>query len=113
MVTTRSLCGMDSESILRKVVLPDPVPPEIRMFRRALTAAWMKSRIDWFSDPLRSRSSAESTSRRNFRIETLGPSSANGGMMAFTREPSFRRASTMADDSSIRRPTADTIRSIT
>ena len=34
-------------------------------------------------------------------------------MMAFTREPSGRRASTIGEDSSTRRPTAATIFSIT
>ncbi len=33
-------------------------------------------------------------------------------MIALTREPSFRRASTIGDDSSMRRPTADTMRSM-
>jgi hypothetical protein len=29
--------GMDSESMFRKVVLPEPVPPEMRTFIRAFT----------------------------------------------------------------------------
>ncbi len=37
------------------------------------------------------------------------PLIASGGMMAFTREPSGSRASTMGDDSSTRRPTEATI----
>ena len=52
-------------------------------------------------------------SRVGRRIETSGPSIANGGIIAFTREPSGRRASTIGVDSSIRRPTRDTIRSMT
>ena len=46
------------------------------------------------------------------RIESAGPSSANGGMMALTREPSGRRASTIGEDSSTLRPTRDTMRSM-
>ena len=46
------------------------------------------------------------------RIESDGPSSASGGMIALIREPSGRRASTIGDDSSTRRPTRDTIRSM-
>ena len=46
------------------------------------------------------------------RMERIGPSMASGGMMALTREPSGRRASTMGEDSSTRRPTLDTIFSI-
>ncbi|MNX85241.1 hypothetical protein D3C86_1170710 [compost metagenome] len=38
---------------------------------------------------------------------------ARGGMMALTREPSGRRASHMGELSSMRRPTFETIRSIT
>ena len=37
---------------------------------------------------------------------------ASGGMMALTREPSARRASTMGEDSSTRRPTRETMRSM-
>ena len=35
---------------------------------------------------------------------------ASGGMMAFTREPSGRRASTIGEVSSTRRPTRETMR---
>ena len=49
----------------------------------------------------------------NFRTVSVGPSIASGGITAFTREPSARRASTIGDDSSMRRPTAETILSIT
>ncbi|MNC94652.1 hypothetical protein D3C83_115590 [compost metagenome] len=42
-------------------------------------------------------------------METSGPSTASGGMMALIREPSDRRASTIGWDSSTRRPTAETI----
>ena len=44
---------------------------------------------------------------------STGPSTASGGMIALTREPSGRRASTIGDDSSMRRPTCQTMRSIT
>ena len=43
---------------------------------------------------------------------TAGPSSASGGMMALNREPFGRRASTIGDVSSTRRPTRETIRSM-
>ena len=45
----------------------------------------------------------------NLRIVTIGPLSESGGMIALIREPSGRRASTIGDDSSIRRPTCATI----
>ncbi len=47
------------------------------------------------------------------RIDSTGPSIASGGMIALTREPSGRRASTIGLDSSTRRPTRLTMRSIT
>ena len=39
MVTMRSSCGMYCDRMFKKVVLPAPVPPEIRMLMRARTAA--------------------------------------------------------------------------
>ncbi len=45
----------------------------------------------------------------NLRIVTSGPLSESGGMIALTRLPSGRRASTIGDDSSMRRPTCATI----
>ena len=51
-------------------------------------------------------------SRENFRIVSVGPFRASGGMIAFTREPSGRRASTIGDASSTRRPTWETILSM-
>ncbi|MOA32349.1 hypothetical protein D3C78_1535600 [compost metagenome] len=53
---------------------------------------------------------SRSTAKR--RIDMLGPSMASGGMMALTREPSLSRASTSGEDSSIRLPKAETIRSM-
>ena len=45
----------------------------------------------------------------NLRIVTSGPESESGGMITLTRLPSGRRASTIGDDSSTRRPTCATI----
>ena len=36
MVTIRSVLGMKLERVFNRVVLPEPVPPEMRMFSRAL-----------------------------------------------------------------------------
>ena len=44
---------------------------------------------------------------------SVEPLNASGGMIALTREPSARRASTSGEDSSMRRPTRETIRSMT
>ena len=43
------------------------------------------------------------------RMETKAPSKARGGMMALTRLPSAKRASTMGEVSSTRRPIRPTI----
>ena len=79
---------MKLDSTLSSVVLPAPVPPDTMMFRRAPTAALRKSSIGCVSDSRSTRSCAPSRSVRKRRIDSAGPSSASGGMMAFTREPS-------------------------
>ena len=58
------------------------------------------------------RSSAPNGSAENFLIVSAGPSIDSGGMIALTREPSGRRASTYGEASSTRRPTLPTILSI-
>src|SRR5205085_1117647 len=49
------------------------------------------------------RSLAVYGSAENFRMVSTPPWMASGGMIALTREPSGRRASTIGDDSSTRR----------
>jgi hypothetical protein len=58
------------------------------------------------------RSSIVYGSRENFRIVSTGPRRDRGGMMALTRLPSGRRASTIGELSSTRRPTWETILSM-
>ena len=77
-----------------------------------MTAAWRKSSIGWVSVSRSTRSGAPRRVVRNRRIDSAGPSSASGGMIAFTRDPSRSRASTIGLDSSMRRPTELTIRSM-
>ncbi len=48
--------------------------------------------------------------RANLRIVSSGPESESGAMIALTREPSGSRASTIGEDSSIRRPICATMR---
>ena len=82
------------------------------MFSRAFTAASSRRIMPGVSDSLSTRSSGISLSVPKRRMESSGPSTASGGMMALTREPSLRRASTMGLDSSTRRPTWETILSM-
>ena len=105
---------MNEERMLRSVVLPEPVPPETRMLRRARTQERKNVMISGLDDLNRlTMSAGPHFSLANFRIVSAGPLSAIGGMTTFTRDPSFRRASHMGVDSSTRRPTRLTIRSMT
>jgi hypothetical protein len=108
----RSLSGMNDDRQLSSVVFPEPVPPEMRMFSRDRTIARRTVTMSDVSDPRRMRSSTVSGLRPKRRIESSGPSSASGGMIALTREPSGRRASTIGELSSTRRPIRDTMRSM-
>ncbi len=113
MVMMRSPSGMKFDSTLSSVVLPEPVPPEIRMFLRCSTQMRMNAAICGLIAPKASRSASVSTLRPNLRMLSAGPLMASGGMMALTREPSLRRASTIGEDSSMRRPIGVTMRSMT
>ena len=108
-MTIRSVSGIADESAFSSVVLPEPVPPEMRMLSCAWTHRRRKSTDSSESEPRLTMSWRLSRFRENFRIVTSGPESESGGMIAFTRLPSGRRASTIGDDSSTRRPTWATI----
>ena len=83
------------------------------MLSRASTQASSSSAISGESVPKPIRSSTVNGSLENLRMVSVDPLNASGGMIALTREPSARRASTSGEDSSIRRPTRETIRSMT
>ena len=57
------------------------------MFRRDRTQAISRTIIPSVSVRMRTRSSAVSRSRPNRRMESRGPSTATGGMAAFTLRP--------------------------
>src|SRR5438093_12927732 len=105
----RSSPGINADIAFRVVVLPVPVPPEIRMFSFPFTQAARNCAALGEIDPKEIRSFIVYGSRENFRIVSVGPFRASGGMIAFTREPSGRRASTIGEDPSTRRPICDTI----
>ena len=84
------------------------------MFRRARTHERRNVMISGLEDLNRFTTSAgPHFSLANFRIVSAGPFKAMGGMTTLTREPSLRRASQMGVDSSTRRPTRLTMRSMT
>ena len=101
--------GYSCDKALSSVVLPLPVPPEMITEILPWTAACRTSTIAGRSAPISTSRSMVNGRSANLRIETSGPSTAIGRMATLTREPSGRRASTIGDDSSTRRPTAATI----
>ena len=111
-VTILSLDGIKAESTLSNVVLPEPVPPDTRIFNLPLTAASRNSAISSESEPNCFKFSTESGFLENFLIVIVVPPNANGGIMALTREPSSSLASTIGFESSILRPKGVTILSI-
>ncbi len=113
MVTMRSSSGMNELRMLSVVVLPEPVPPETKMLSRAFTQASRNSNISGVAVPNRTRSFTVNGVAENFRMVMTGPTRLSGGMIAFTRDPSGRRASTIGLDSSTRRPIGAMIRWIT
>ena len=93
-VTMRSRCSINEDNALSRVVLPEPVPPEIRTLRLAPTIARIRSDMAGEMLPNSSSRSIPIRCLANFRIERLDPSIASGAMIALTREPSAKRAST-------------------
>ncbi len=113
MVMMRWSSGMNDDSTLSSVVFPVPVPPLTMTLSRPSTPARMRSVPRGVMVPSWMRSSAVNGSLAKSRIVSTGPSTDSGGMMALTRDPSGSLASTIGDDSSIRRPTWETMRSMT
>ena len=103
---------MKFERTLSIVVFPVPVPPTTTMLILPRTSASRNTAESMLSDPSPIRSCMTRGSSGNFRMVSTGPCSASGGTMALIREPSASRASTIGEDSSTRRPTACTIRSM-
>ena len=83
------------------------------MLRRASIAARKKSITGLVTLSFRMRSSTCKRCRPKRRIVSAAPSSDSGSMTALTREPSPRRASTIGDASSMRRPSGVMMRSMT
>ena len=113
MVISRSPTGIRFDSTFSSVVLPEPVPPETMMLLCCSTQMRRNSIIAGEALWLATSVSGVITVRLKRRMVMVGPFSATGGMMALTREPSGRRASTSGEDSSMRRPSGATMRSIT
>ena len=109
-VTVLSPSSMKAVRALSSVVLPEPVPPETRMFRRQAPMTFSNFAPIGVIEPNPTRSSSRSLSFLNFLIVRVAPSIDKGGPITLTRLPSNSRASQIGLASSTRRPTAETIR---
>src|SRR5260370_41981081 len=93
----RSVSGMNDDSALSIVVLPEPVPPEIRMFSFPWTHARKNSASSFVSEPVARRAFIVILSVRHFRIVIVGLFAATGGVVTLRRHQSVTPPSTSAD----------------
>ena len=100
---------MKLDKIFKIVVLPDPVPPHTKIFKRDLTQASKNKAISFVIVPLRSKSSILFKSSLNLRIVKIGPFNDKGGIIAFILEPSLSLASTIGLEESMVLPRGPTI----
>src|SRR5260370_38539055 len=104
MVRTRASGSIICDNALSSVVLPEPVPPEIKTLRRQREAIF--STVAIADDMLCWRAMMSSVIDRlaNLRIEIEGPSMARGGTMMLGRLPCARRGATGGGVLSVRPP---------
>src|ERR1700756_3132033 len=91
-VTVRSAGSISRDNAFNNVVLPEPVPPDIRILRRQRAATLSKVAISGEMLACCAIVSRVIVFFENLRIEIDGPSIASGGAMMLTRLPSSRRA---------------------
>jgi hypothetical protein len=103
-VTTRSVSSREAPRALRTVVFPAPVAPATRMLSLFATADSRRAAPSSRIAPCSTRASRSATDGENRLMATTGPSTAAGGMIAWSLDPSPRRASTAGDAASILRP---------
>ena len=104
MVAMRSSAGIYALSAFKSVVLPEAIPPQMTIFKRACMQARRNSAISAVNVSIWMRSSILSSFFEALRIVMVGPLTALGGITIFTREPSDRRTSTIGQSDFIRRP---------
>src|SRR3546814_3322008 len=85
MVTMRSPGSINWDIAFSSVVLPEPVPPEIRMLRRLRAAIFRTVAMACEMLFCRAITSSVMPFLENLRMEIEGPSIASGGMMMLTR----------------------------
>jgi len=111
-VIMRSSSGMKEASAFKRVVFPVPVPPEINIFRRALTAPFSNRAASPVRVPYPMRLLIDNLSEGNFLIVNTGPIKDMGGTIIFSLEPSGSLPSTNGELSSTLLPMGASIRSI-
>ena len=104
---------MCCDTAFSNVVLPEPVPPEIRMLSRERAAISSSRAISGDRFCCRTIVSSVRLCLGNLRIEIVPPFSTSGGKTILTRLPSASRASTIGLASSMRRPIAVAMRCAT
>ena len=104
MTRMRSSAGMKLARMFSRVVLPVPVPPEMRMFWRFRAPLSRMAASSWVRVPMRMRSSIPKCVALNLRIVSVTPCKLQGGMTAATRQPSGRRESRIGFSSEISLP---------
>jgi len=90
---------MKFDNIFRNVVLPDPVPPLMKILYLQITSFFKNSEASSDMVFLLTKSSILKGFSGNFRIVIVGPFNAIGGSTILTRDPSFNLASTIGEDS--------------
>src|SRR5271170_6583288 len=98
MIRSRGL--MWADKAFNKVVLPEPVPPEIIRLILPLTQAFSTSAICTDMAPFSTNCPRDMIDVPKQRIVIVGPSILTGGIVALTREPFGKRASTIGELSS-------------
>ena len=93
MTMIRWSSGISAETMPKRLVLPELVPPETIMFLRSFTQMSRNCTTSSLSEPKRTRSLSVMRSLANLRIAIAGPLREHGGKTMATREPSGRRAS--------------------
>ena len=91
----RSSFGIKSDNVFKKVVFPDPVPPDIKMLYRAHTSDLSNVATSAEILPQFTSCSIRIARFGKRRIVITGPFKATGGITIFTRSPCSSLASTI------------------
>ena len=94
-----SLEGIKFDIAFKKVVFPEPVPPQIKILYPAITISFSISAVSCVIVCHSTRCFIVIASLKNFLIVTIGPFIATGSKTILTLEPSSNLASTIGEAS--------------